>query len=111
VRIGLGLFCIVAISVAESHSQSAQLYVHKLLLIAIDRELEEGEPSRVRHALSLYDRTFQSTHDFMMAPEAAMNDLEEGQHARRLEKQKRVAPGGEDGGAVAPPTTGPVPAR
>jgi hypothetical protein len=76
-RIGLSFLCIVALVVAASNSQSGPLYFHRQLLTAIDRELADGEPSRVRHAVSIYDRTFESTHDFGISTRAAANELYE----------------------------------
>jgi hypothetical protein len=77
-RIGLGVLCILALSFAARGSLSGPLYLHKQLLRAIDRELEKGEPSRVRHALGTYFRTFESTHDFAIAPVLAADELYEG---------------------------------
>jgi hypothetical protein len=77
-RIGLGVLCVLALSFAARGSLSGPLYLHKQLLRAIDRELEVGEPSRVRHSLSTYFRILESTHDFAIAPALAAEELNEG---------------------------------
>jgi hypothetical protein len=92
-RIGLGVVCILAIGFAARGSLGGPLWLHKQLLTAIDRELEEGEPSQVRHALSTYDRTFESTHDFAMASISAANELYESSAVRwkaRISRLNRI---------------------
>ena len=96
-RIGLGILCIVTLTFAARGSQGS-LYLHKQLLRAIDLELEQGEPSQVRHALGTYDRTFESTHDFARASVLAADELNEASTARwktrlsRLNRSPNVPP-------------------
>jgi hypothetical protein len=101
VRIGLGALCILAISTAVAGSHRGPLYVHKQLLTAIDRALEKEKLSRVRHALSTYDKEFQSTRDFMTAALAASEELAEagspsGRDAIRNAVPERILPATRD---------------
>jgi hypothetical protein len=83
VRIGLGLCCISLIGFAASQSQSAPLYLHRQLLTAIQRELEEGSPVHVRRALDAYNRAYEARHDFVSPAIAASAVLDSARATRQ----------------------------
>jgi hypothetical protein len=91
-RIGLGLFCILAIALAASHSKSAPLYLHKQLLRQIDRAIEAGKAPRVRHAFARYGAAFDKTHDFVDAALAASDALYESRSVQELDGGPGRAP-------------------
>jgi hypothetical protein len=85
-RIGLALLGIVATNVGSAHSQSGPLWIHRGLLTAIDRELQEGDASRVRQAVRAYNGSFYPKHDFLHAALSASEVLQEAESARFKER-------------------------
>jgi hypothetical protein len=76
IRIALGCCCVFLIAFVARHSHDADSYLQRQLLIAITRELEAGHEPKVRHALEIYEATYQSTRDFAIAGAMAAESMD-----------------------------------
>lgn len=92
IRIGLGVLGIVATNLGSAHSQDGPLWMHRWLLTAIDRELEESSAPHVRQAINAYDREFGKKHAFMEAALIASEELQEARSARLNERPGLLLP-------------------